>query len=177
MKATEDKFRIGAEVHAWVEQHAGDGLVLELGGGNGSPHLHAVVKNCITIESEPTWADMLDERGVRYLYAPLVDGWYELTEELTELLRTADIVIIDGPVGSLRPNCEQHLHHMKPGCYVLFDDTHRNHNLDIVRRCYDDGWLMVHRLTCPFGRHTHILQTPTQHAPPTNEGHPHPMEA
>lgn len=176
MTATEDKFRIGAAVHEWVQQHAGDGLVVELGGGNGSPHLHSVVSNCITIESEPKWADMLDERGVRYLYAPLVDGWYELTEELTELLHTADIVIIDGPVGHLRPNCEQHLHHIKPGCYVLFDDTHRTENLNMVQRFHDAGWLLLNRLTCPFGRHTHILQVPND-APPAHQGHPHPMEA
>lgn len=175
MKATEDKFRVGAAVHEWVEQHAGDGLVLELGGGNGSPHLHEVVSNCVTIESDPKWADMLEERGVRHLYTPLVHGWYWLTDELVELLRTADIVLIDGPMGSLRPNCEQHLHLIKPGSFVLFDDTHRNPNLNIVRRCHDDGWLFVKRLTCPFGRHTHILQKP--HATPTDQGHPNPMEA
>ena len=164
MNDVKDLYRISAGVQQWVEQHAGDGLVVELGGGNGSRYLHERVANCITIENDEGWAKTLAEQGVPHIHAPLVDGWYDMTDEVTELLRTADVLIIDGPTGPHRHACEARLHLVKDGAVVVFDDTHRMRNLDIVRRCHAHGWELLKRLICPFGRHTHIMR---KHGTPT----------
>ena len=155
---TQDLYRISSAVHDWVWAHADGGVVVELGGGNGSPVLHERVPNCTTIESDGEWYINLVERGVNAVHAPLVDGWYEQTDEVLELLRTADVLIVDGPTGPMRNNFEAHMHHLKDGCLVCIDDTHRRPTRAVARRLAASGWELLRRLVDPFGRHTHCMQ-------------------
>lgn len=112
-------------VQEWMTRHIPrKATVLELGGGTGSVGLHATWRTT-TVEHDERWTAYLRRTGLATHHAPIVDGWYELTPELERLLSTADVVVIDGPPGALRTNAAPHLDHIKPGAFVIFDDTHR----------------------------------------------------
>jgi hypothetical protein len=121
-----DLFAISPNVIEWMKQNVDRSLkVIELGGGRGTKRLQRYFKNSLTIESEPQWVGFLLKQSCAVLHKPLVDEWYEVDNELLEELRTADVVIIDGPIGYLRNNVARHMDEFKDGALLIIDDTQR----------------------------------------------------
>lgn len=121
-----DNWSISPKVHLWMARHVPrDAQVLELGGGAGTPALHELFPNTITVEHDERWTRMLRNQGLYILHAPLERGWYSRTPELKQALAAADVIIVDGPPGGLRKNGAPHLYPIKAGTWVLYDDSHR----------------------------------------------------
>ena len=126
MKIGDDElWKMDTQVLDWMKDNVPqDAVVLELGGGAGSVELHKRWTGW-TIEHDWQWYQWLGRKGVPASYSPLRDGWYGLAPRTTRKLQTADVVIIDGPPSTLRPNATHHLHHIKEGATVIYDDAHR----------------------------------------------------
>lgn len=118
-------WQMSPKVQEWMTRHIPQkSTVLELGGGTGSLGLHSTWRTT-TVESDERWTAYLRRSGCATHHAPIENGWYAMTPELERLLSTADVVVVDGPAGALRKNAEPFLDHIKPGAFVIFDDTHR----------------------------------------------------
>lgn len=118
-------WQVSPRVHTWMLKHIPrSATVLELGGGTGSATLHRAWPTT-TVEHDDRWTAYLRRSGFATHHAPLHEGWYTVTDELTRHLSTADVVLIDGPPGALRKNIAKHLDTIKPGAFVIFDDSHR----------------------------------------------------
>jgi hypothetical protein len=99
--------------------------VLELGGGAGTPALHDIFPNAITVEHDERYLRMLRRLGMYVIHAPLRSGWYTLTPELEQAIRSADVLLIDGPPGGLRRNGAAHIALAKAGACIIYDDSQR----------------------------------------------------
>lgn len=122
-------------------------VVLELGGGTGSNALHEHW-TCVTVEHDQRWSDYLRRTGCTTHQSELTEGWYTLDHTLKQLIQTADVVVIDGPPGTLRGNAAPHLHLIKAGAFVIFDDSHRRE----VKRMIE--YPEIHTITDDDGRRT-----------------------
>jgi hypothetical protein len=136
-----DAWALARQVIEWMYANVPrEATVLELGGGRGSKRISRHFRNTTTVEHDPVWVGFLLRQGVPTLHRPLVDGWYEADPLLIELLSEADVVVVDGPIGSLRNNIEPYLKHIKAGATVVFDDTHRAKTRALVR------WPITHEI-------------------------------
>ena len=136
--------------------------VVELGGGIGSPYLHHLFPNTITIEHSQKWASYLIEMGLRMMHLPLVAGWYEETPELLYHLASADCIIVDGPPGELRPKVRRRLGSFAHDAVVVFDDSHRHQIHELLEHLVEDGgWERLGSLR-DGKRETSILRTPSR---------------
>ncbi len=121
-----DPWSVSPKVHEWMERHIPrSAKVLEIGGGAGTPALHDMFPNAITVEHDERWTRLLRQLDLHIIHAPLERGWYTLSHDLQAALQTADAVLIDGPPGGLRRNGPRHLALIKPGAWVLYDDSQR----------------------------------------------------
>ena len=85
--------------------------ILELGGGTGSPYLHHLNSDVLTVEHDPDWITYLEGMGCRYLPVPMEARWYLPSKELGQAMAAAQVVIVDGPPGRKRAeiaNLEDH---------------------------------------------------------------------
>jgi hypothetical protein len=118
--------------------------ILELGGGTGSPYLHHLNSDVLTVEHDPDWITYLEGMGCRYLAVPLEAGWYLPSKELGQAMAAAQVIVVDGPPGRKRVNFMQHLHRVPPGCVVVLDDAHRPEIANLEDHARDNlGWLPV----------------------------------
>lgn len=121
-----DLYQISRKVHDWMEKNLDrKSRVLELGGGRGSKRLQNLFPNSLTIEHDPHWVGHLLRASCRVMHRPLVDGWFEIDDELREEIRKADVILIDGPPGYLRSNFEKHWDLLSGETILIIDDTHR----------------------------------------------------
>lgn len=138
-----------------------DAKVVELGGGTGSPYLHHIFPNAVTIEHAQTWADYLQGMGLAYMHIPLSGGWYKETDELLAALAGADCIIVDGPPARRRINVRSRLIHFPPDCVVVFDDSQRLQLAELIDQLVEDGgWLPLEGVR-DGKRQTTILRTPS----------------
>lgn len=122
-----DAFAMSQRVVDWMKDNIErSSKVIELGGGRGTKRIQRHFKHSLTIETEPEWVGFLLKQSCAVMHRPLVDEWFEVDNELLEELRTADVVIIDGPRGYLRNNVARHMHEFKANCIVIVDDTNRS---------------------------------------------------
>jgi hypothetical protein len=105
--------------------------VLELGSGSGTGGLVAFYNHVTTIEHDPNYLDRVE--GARYIYAPIVNGWYD-----TNMLRNLpphDVILVDGPPGSIgRHGFLDNIHLFNNNAPILVDDCHRPDEYDLARK-------------------------------------------
>jgi len=155
-------WRMDSKVLDWMKDNVpSTAVVLELGGGAGSIDLHKHWTGW-TVEHDFQWYQWLERKGVPAIYSPLRDGWYGLAPRTVRKLQTADVVIIDGPPSTLRPNAAHHLHHIKEGAIVVYDDAHRSR----VRKMVVGEVLAT--IKCDHGRRSIIAKHPCLTAPSNN---------
>ena len=154
-----EDWKMDTKVLDWMKDNLPqDAVVLELGGGAGSVDLHKHWTGW-TVEHDYQWYQWLERKGVPAIYSPLRDGWYGLAPRTVRKLQTADVVIIDGPPSTLRPNAVHHLHHIKAGATVIYDDAHRTAIRDMV------VGNIIEVIASGRGRRTIIAEHPCQAAP------------
>jgi hypothetical protein len=121
---------IDVEVLNWIQEHIPYGeTILELGSGTGTVEL---VKdwNVYSIEHDASWVDYTDSN---YIYAPIVDGWYDVECVKKELPAEYSLILVDGPTGAIgRRGFIEHLELFNTDVPIIIDDTHREAELDIA---------------------------------------------
>ena len=95
--------------------------ILEFGSGKGSKRL-AEDYTVHSIEHDKDWVDKF--KGVNYIHAPIVDGWYDLSKD--DLPEEYDLLLIDGPPGVIgREGFFDNLKLFNTGVPMIFDDVNR----------------------------------------------------
>ena len=105
--------------------------IFELGSGNGSSHLADLGYVVTSVEHDKEWLGK-DDR-IDYLYAEIVDGWYDENPIRTRALATGngypsyDLLLVDGPPGYVgRLGLLQNLDLFNLSVPIVVDDVHRS---------------------------------------------------
>jgi len=96
--------------------------LLELGSGAGTAKL-AEVFEMTSIEHQIEW---LDKYNTKYIYAPIVEGWYKEQDIKEQLSSGYAGILVDGPNGSEpRALFLDHMDLFDLSVWIFFDDIHR----------------------------------------------------
>lgn len=119
-----NSWAISTELFNWIRENLPDGkTILELGSGTGTIELckHYTV---FSVEHNPEW---LNRSESNYIFAPIVDGWYEIEVLKIGLPLHYDMLLIDGPTGIIgRQKFFDNLNLFNCNVPIIFDDTHRH---------------------------------------------------
>lgn len=109
------------EAFEWILKNIPQGsTILELGSGSGTKELVKFYK-VYSVEQNFVWVGK--EPKSNYIYAPLVDGWYD--EKMFESLpKEYDLLIVDGPIGKDRGNFVKFCERFNDVPFLI-DDTQR----------------------------------------------------
>ena len=115
----------------WIKNNIEEGkTMLEIGSGN-STYEFSKILNVYSIEENIEWVGRYHDR---YIYAPIVDGWYDVNAIEKNIPKNVDIILIDGPAHGDRNGFFDNLSifiNLNP--YILvFDDIER----DSDNKCY-----------------------------------------
>ena len=66
-------------------------------------------------------------------YRPIKDGWYDLNGYDLDHIQKADIIVIDGPIGSTGQRYNMPIE-ILPNCLIFVDDCHREKDLEMAQR-------------------------------------------
>jgi hypothetical protein len=114
---------ISKEMFDWISNNIPDGsTIVELGSGRGTKEL---VKKYVvySIEHDIEWVGF--EEKSNYIYAPLVDGWYDVSIVKNELPEKYDLLIVDGPIREDRINFIKNYGIFNTNIPIIIDDTNR----------------------------------------------------
>ena len=136
--------------------------ILEFGSGDGTRILAERFDIC-SIEHDEVWAEKLDsECHLISIKSKDIStetgqaGWYDVDEVLKVIPRDLDIVIIDGPNGTIgRHGILSVLDSLPKSATYIVDDVHRDAEMDLYKKlvqwhggegnifdsCYDSGEL------------------------------------
>jgi hypothetical protein len=149
---------------SWIESTLPDGArILEFGSGHGTDRL-ARRFEVLSIEHDTAWVGRCSTPCV---HAPIEEnatslaageqGWYRLSVVLDSIPKDLDLVIVDGPPGSIgRTGLLQSLHALPKGVLMLVDDVHRDAEARLLAALTDwhDGPVLVHHEPHPSGTST-----------------------
>lgn len=103
--------------------------ILELGSGWGTGEL-AKKYTMYSIENDANW---LNKYNSHYIYAPIVNGWYDVAVLEQELPEQYDLILIDGPLGLIgRSKFFDNLALFNTNVPMIFDDVHRKPEFDLL---------------------------------------------
>ena len=145
----------------WIESTLPDGArILEFGSGHGTDRL-ARRFEVLSIEHDAAWVGRCSTPCV---HAPIEEnatslaageqGWYRLSVVLDSIPKDLDLVIVDGPPGSIgRTGLLQSLHALPKGVLMLVDDVHRDAEARLLAALTDwhGGPVRVHHEPYPSG--------------------------
>lgn len=108
--------------------------ILELGSGPGTQQLARRFR-MVSVEHDPDFVGLYDST---YIYAPIVNGWYDasiIDEALSQLALQYDLLLVDGPPKRIgRAGILQNLGLFSLTKPIVLDDVHR----DPERQLLDD---------------------------------------
>jgi hypothetical protein len=109
------------EAFEWILKNIPKGsTILELGSGSGTKEL-VKYYTVYSVEQDVNW--MNKEPKSKYIYAPLVNGWYH-KKLFNQLPKKYDLLIVDGPIKKDRCNFTKFCHKFN-NVPFLIDDTQR----------------------------------------------------
>ena len=116
---------IEKSVYEWFVANVPAGeVVVELGAGDVSTVALSARYNLYSVEDDQEWVGKHD--STKYIYAPIKEGWYDVSVLCARLPDTAYAVLVDGPVGK-RGGVLKNLavvSVMRPK-FIVFHDTNR----------------------------------------------------
>ena len=106
-------------------------LVLELGSGAGSAELIKYFKLC-SVEHDLKW---LNKYHKNYIYAPILDGWYNCNILKNKLPKDYKLILVDGPPGSIgRKGFLKNIELFDINVHMIFDDVNRIDELNLLKK-------------------------------------------
>jgi len=127
----ERSWMLPQQVFEWIEENIPFGsTILEFGSGEGTKRL-SVNYDLYSVEHNPEWIGFAKST---YIYAPirLSDkhpgeiGWYDIDRIKEKLPSKIDLMIIDGPNGSIgRSGLLDHIEYFSWDFPIIIDDLHR----------------------------------------------------
>ena len=104
-----------------------DSTILEFGSGEGT----GILSNNYNMMSIEQNKQYVDKYNSEYLYAPIVNGWYDVDKVLSFLEnKTYDAILIDGPVGNNRIKMFSIIDKLNTGVLLIFDDIDREKDME-----------------------------------------------
>lgn len=118
------EWSMGRETLNWIELNIPFGsTILELGSGKSTIDLAENYK-VYSIEHNKKWLNLSSKS--HYIYAPIVDGWYNAEILEKEIPEKYDLIIVDGPPAQIgRMGFYNNLHLFNTAIPILFDDIER----------------------------------------------------
>ena len=105
--------------------------ILEFGSGWASSQLSKYY-TVYSIEHDPKW---LNKYETNYIYAPIKNGWYDIAVLKKELPKKYDLVLVDGPLGSIgRHGFYTHLNLFNLDIPIIFDDVQRGSEFQLLMK-------------------------------------------
>ena len=105
--------------------------LLELGSGGASAEFSKYY-SVWSVEHDMIW---LNRYNTHYIYAPLVDNWYNVEILKKELPTKYDLILVDGPPGRIgRGKFLDHLDLFITTVPIIFDDVNRVAEQDLMNR-------------------------------------------
>lgn len=123
---------ISEELFKYIRNVLPEGsTILELGSGWGTGEL-AKWYIMYSVENDPKW---LNKYNTHYIYAPIVNGWYDTKVLKKELPREYDLLLIDGPLATIgRSKFFDNIHLFNTNVTMIFDDVNRKPELDLFNK-------------------------------------------
>ena len=124
------------EIHEWVNDNLPNGsTILELGSGKGTARL---VENytVYSIEHSKKW---LNRYGSNYIYAPIKNGWYDISAIKKGMPSHYDLLIVDGPPRKIdghkigRRHLFDHLDLFNTNVPIIVDDSDRGREMKLLK--------------------------------------------
>lgn len=112
-------------LYTWIREHVPAGAhILELGSGDVSTPLLAQDYQVTSVEDNVFW---LHRHSSHYIYAPLVNGWYDRGALKAQLSLDYALLLVDGPTGSeARVGLFLNLDLFRLDVPIIVDDTWRS---------------------------------------------------
>jgi len=119
--------------HPWIIENLPHGsTILELGSGPGTIKLSEYF-TMYSIEHDKKWVEYAPKSN--YIYAPIVNGWYDVNKVKAGLPSKYDLLLIDGPTGIIgRRKILDNLKLFNTNVSIVFDDTNRKAEMEIFKQ-------------------------------------------
>lgn len=118
----------------WLAHRVQPGwTIVELGSGDGSRALAAMVPagRLVCVEHDTRWLGRCEQ--AEYIHAPIVDGWYDQQVLAERLPKKMDCVVVDGPPGRIgRFGLFAARELLDPSASLLIDDVHRTEERELA---------------------------------------------
>ena len=127
-----DNWSMAIEGFKWLLDNIPEGSkILEIGAGRGTKEL-SKFWDVTSVEHNQEYINLVP--NVKYILAPLVNGWYSIDTLKQELPQKYELLIIDGPPGEEgRPTILANLDLFNLDCKIMVDDVHRGGSLNIAK--------------------------------------------
>lgn len=124
-------FAISIELFEFMLNNIPHGqTILELGSGSATQEL-AKYYTMYSIEHDKQWLNKYD---TFYIYAPIINRWYDVNSFAGHLPSEYAAILIDGPPGPIgRQGFAQHLNLFNTNTMLIFDDVQRKAELNLLK--------------------------------------------
>lgn len=103
--------------------------IVELGSGWATGEF-AKHYTMYSIENNEKW---LNKYASNYIYAPIVNGWYDAKKVAAGLPKNYSLILIDGPMGTIgRGKFYDNLHLFNTQVPMIFDDINRSAEYELM---------------------------------------------
>ena len=121
---------IGEAVYNWIVENIPAGsIIIELGSGSGSHELGKLYR-IFCVEHDLKYVGLYD--NINYIYAPILDGWYD-PQFIALLPNSAALLIIDAPPAVIgRGGFLKYSDLFNTDIPILVDDTNRAEELQLA---------------------------------------------
>lgn len=128
-----NNWAISQEMFQWIIKNLEKGsTILEFGSGTGTIELTKYY-NVYSIEQNIDWVGVASNSN--YIYAPIVNGWYDEYAVFNNIPSNYDLIIVDGPAGTgNREGIEFYWDRLNLEVPILMDDTHRLKELNFAQQ-------------------------------------------
>lgn len=119
-------YMISEELYLYIRENLSEGsTILELGSGDGTKILSDHYK-MFSIENNEKWLNKYDST---YIYAPIINGWFDVDVLKRDLPTEYDLILVDAPPAfteEARMGFYHNISLFNTSVPIIIDDTHRS---------------------------------------------------